>query len=660
MYIEKFKNINEYVAVGAYEQPDRSLFYRKALALRRFYENCSLYPYNGKPLYPSSVHSDDLRIYPSYLNGIESAGFKFSDDEKDLLEKFNEDFGKFHSSVQFPHVVTGNMWTHSLPNYERILQEGFNGYEQRVKAMKDDELREGLLHLIAGIRAYVNRCVDYLKSVNADEKLINALQKVPFNPAETVYEAFVCWNLVLYLDGCDDLGCIASGIEPYYHGENIVPYLENLYDNLNENNGYTMALHCENTEITLQCLEASKGKRRPMIELFVDENTPEAIWEKAFEVVKTNNGQPAFYNPQLLLGGLQKRFPQITDEEIKKFCGGGCTESMISGCSNVGSVDAGINLLYIFEQCLYRDLEKATSFKQFYEQFVNEVFSVEKTVTQQIYQSQKDRAKFNPLPMRTLLIDDCIEREVDFNAGGARYKWSIVSFAGMINVIDGLLVVRDLVFNNATISPTDLLEKLKNNDKAFLSMAKKHPVCFGVDNEEVNALCYDFTSRIYAKLQEFKPYLGGEFLPSSIQFNCQVEHGAYIGATPDGRDKGAPLCDSLGAIFGKDVKGPTALLKSVTSLDLKNALGVPVFNFNVSQNFDESTLKALILGYMQLGGIQMQITCADAETLQKAYENPEDYRNLVVRVGGYSDYFCNLSDELKKMIIQRTIQKQLS
>ncbi|MBO5899058.1 MAG: formate C-acetyltransferase/glycerol dehydratase family glycyl radical enzyme, partial [Clostridia bacterium] len=110
------------------------------------------------------------------------------------------------------------------------------------------------------------------------------------------------------------------------------------------------------------------------------------------------------------------------------------------------------------------------------------------------------------------------------------------------------------------------------------------------------------------------------------------------------------------AIFGKDTKGPTALLNSVTALDLRRALGVPVLNFNVTANMSDGVLKALILGYMSRGGIQLQITYASREELLDAYEHPERHGNLIVRVGGYSEYFNRLSDELKRMIIGRTIQ----
>ena len=148
---------------------------------------------------------------------------------------------------------------------------------------------------------------------------------------------------------------------------------------------------------------------------------------------------------------------------------------------------------------------------------------------------------------------------------------------------------------------------------------------------------------------------GEGFLSASIQFMGQVGAGKRVGATPDGRAAKSPLCDSLAAIFGKDSRGPTALLNSVTALALDKALGTPVLNFNIAPRFPDSVLRALILGYVSNGGIQMQITCSTREDLQDALIHPELYNNLIVRVGGYSEYFNNLTDELKQMVIDRSV-----
>lgn len=656
MISDEFRSIGEYCAAGMYEEPQRSRFYRKALGLRRFYENCKPADYNGEYLYPSGTITKKMNIYPSYME-IGIAYDEVCKKNKDLADLYISEFGKGYSSVPREHSVAGNMYTHSMPNYERILKEGLLSYTERIEKIEDTDIREGLLHLIEGIKNYLKRCVDYLEAIGADEKLVSALKKVPLYPAENIYEAIVSWNFILYLDNCDNLGCVASGLYPYYKGEDITPELENLYDNLDANTGWSMVLGTDYNPLTIQCLEASKGKRRPMIELFVNDNTPDEIWDKAFEVIRTNNGQPAFYNEKVLLKGLQSRFPAIRDEDLKKFCGGGCTESMLAGLSNVGSLDAGINLLLILENAIYAKLEDTKTFEEFYQYYISEVQSVVETVTAEISNSQRRRAEINPLPMRTLLVDDCIDQGKDYNNGGARYKWSIVNFAGMINVIDSMLVIRDFIFSEKLFDVPEFIGLLKANDKDFLKLAKNHKVSFGNDNTDANLFANRISTDIFSMLDAPKPYMGEGFLPASIQFKSQVSAGEKIGATPDGREKGAPLCDSLGAIFAKDTDGPTALLKSVTNLDLKRALGIPVLNFNISPDFKNPVLKALILGYMHLGGIQMQITCTSLETLMEAYENPDMHKNLVVRVGGYSEYFSNLTDELKKMVINRSIQK---
>ena len=522
---EKFLAMGEYLAAGLYEEPERSLFYRKSLGLRRFLENDPLLEYHNELLYPSGPMKSDLLVKKYYYRGmaVDYAGLSAKDEK--LAEKLRDDFFRYTPSVPPEHCVAGMMYIHSMPNYERILEEGLNGYAGRIEQIEDADMREGLLHVIAGIRAYSDRCVTYLESMGAEEKLIAALRKVPFEPAETLYEAIVCWNFVLYLDDCDNLGCLAAGLMPYYQGENVVALLRNLYQNLDVNNGYSMALGIDYSPLTLQCLEAAKGMRRPMIELFVHKDTPEEVWKAAFELVKTGGGQPAFYNYDVIINGLKERFPQIRQEDLKKFCGGGCTESMLAGLSNVGSLDAGINLALILEQVISEKLEKAESFEAFYRIFMEETKAVVDKVTAEISNSQKQRAKYDPLPMRTLLIDDCIEKGLDYNNGGARYMWSIINFAGMINVIDSMLVIRDLIFREKRFGASEVVRLLKENNAEFLKMAGEHSVCFGNDNPEADELAQRISSEVFALLDEPKPYLGYGFLPASIQFMTAATAG---------------------------------------------------------------------------------------------------------------------------------------
>ena len=481
---ERFLALGEYGAAGLYEECNRGLFYRKSLGLRRYFEHCEPPLYNGNLLYPSGVVTPKMTIRPHFHYGLYPCSQKFNKSEPKLVQKLTEEFCVFCSTIPPEHTVAGNMWIHSMPNYERILSEGLLSYIPRIEKIADADMREGLLHLVAGIRSYVERCVEYLKSVSADEKLIAALSQVPLYPARDIHEAIVGWNFIMYLDNCDNLGALGRGLLPYYNGENIIPLLENLYDNIDKNDGYSMSLDVNDVSLTVQCLKAAHGKRRPMIELFVDEDTSEEIWQAAFETVFSGGGQPAFYNKKVLFSGLKKRFSNIRDADFKRFCGGGCTESMLAGLSAVGSVDAGINLLLILEQMMRSHLSSAKSFEEFYEDYLEEVKAVVENVKREISNSRRLRSRLNPAPMRTLLIDDCIDNEKEYHSGGARYNWSIINFAGMINVIDSLLSIKGLVFEEKKYTPEELLSLLAANDDGFLTEVIERGETYGKDNED--------------------------------------------------------------------------------------------------------------------------------------------------------------------------------
>ncbi len=657
---ERLNNIGEYYAAGLFENTDRSLFYRKALALRRYYENVTPPAHTGDYLYPPKAPDENFCVTVHFFEGTAVRDRKRLEesDPEAAKEFFESDFFKYHPAMYLPwqHTVGGCMYIHSMPAYDRIMREGLDSYLVRVKNMKDEDMRDGLLHVLCGIRTYHAKCLDYLRKTNARPELIAALEKVPFAPCETIYEALVCRNFVFMLD-IDNIGTVATDLYPYYKGEDMTEVIKELYGNIDNNEVWSMSLGPDHNPVTLQCLEGLKGARRPMTELIIKEgNCSDDVWTAALEAMRTSSGNPAFYNYRLI-EKLGERFPEIRKEDLNKFCGGGCTESMLQGLCNVGSLDAGVNLLYIFEGTMKDYLEKASDFEDFYAKYIEDVRKVVDDITEKISLSRETRAKYQPHPMRTLLTDDCIEKERDFNNGGPRYSWSIITFAAVVNVIDSLIILRDLVFdgNKKKYSPSELLALLAENDENFLTEAKNYPTVFGKDIPEVNELSARLTSEVYSMLDGKKPFRGLGYLPAHILFNAAPWAGSYVGATPDGRKSGAPIAESLGAAMGKDTEGPTALLNSVTSMTLCKALGTPVLNFTVDPKFENGVIRTLIETYFEHGGMQMQVTCVSRKTLEDAYAHPEQYKNLVIRIAGYSEYFCRLSDELKRLVIERTI-----
>lgn len=651
-------SVDEPFAAGLLENSEKSEFYRMCLGFRRYFEHIELPKWQGEALYPVGRRKSlSLAVRP------DKSAVCIIDKERlsqkipaavTALDKL--EFTKFRSMVPPLHAVGGNLYTHSMPNYKRIIKEGLNSYCVRINNLPQDDFHDGLLELIAGIRAYHARVIEYLITQKADSALIAALQKVPFSPAETLYEAVVAWNFIFYLDDCDNIGRLDAGLSPYHKGEDIVPLLRALFQNIDENDGWTGAVGPLYTPITLQCLEAIKGFRRPSLELRILKDMPEEVWDAAVYSIKTGGGQPSLYNEEVLQAELHRRFPQIPQKDAQEFCGGGCTEFMLEGISNVGSIDAGINLAYVFKTYLEGSFSQKESFESFYKGFLDEAKKITDTVVSAVSFSRAERARLVPNPMRTLLVDDCIDKGLDFNAGGARYMWSIINFAGIINVIDSMCSIKELVYEKKAYSPETFLQLLNAEDEQFFRQLSQ-TVHFGTDCEEANEMAQRISHDICMLLEGKKDAYAMGYLPASIQFTTYADAGAKVGPTPDGRKDRAPLCDSLAAVLGHDSEGTTALIKSVTALELSKMLGMPVFNLNIHQNFSDATLKALFKAYIALGGVQMQVTVTTKEDIKKALENPEAHKNLIVRIGGFAEYFYRLSPALQEAVAERILHE---
>ena len=230
---------------------------------------------------------------------------------------------------------------------------------------------------------------------------------------------------------------------------------------------------------------------------------------------------------------------------------------------------------------------------------------------------------------------------------------SVINVAGLVNVIDSLLVIKTIVYDRKEYSAVEFINALDAQDARFLKRLRTCP-CFGNDDDRADMLASDFAQHVFADFEQRKPFLGGAFLPASIQFVTYADAGKSIPATPDGRASGEPLADSIGAVHGKDTKGPTALLNSAAKLYQKMALGTAVLNLRIQKQYIANSLRALIMGYFEQGGIQVQVSCISRDDMLDAMAHPEKHGNLIVRIGGYSEYFNLLSPEIKQTVLNRT------
>jgi len=693
--------LGEHFAAGYMEMPQASPLTRWSRAVRRRWEAQPVPSYQGQLLWPDglarSLEQNSI-VQPSYSftytyhDAILEARLRRADRATEAalgtLRKEMRALDERLDCIHTPHTVGGRGYTHSIPNYGRVLREGLAAHAQRVQSGLERAISEGdaegrafyeaMTDVIEGVRAWHQGLLRHLRGVSSlsrpGQALLAALEWVPWRPARTFYEALVAYNLVYYLDDCDNPGCLDQELEPYLQEDlaagridhqRAVALVRAFWRNVDDNDGWSAVVggtrpdgSAHYGEMSEVCLQAAQGMRRPNLQLHIRQEMPDAVWQAAFDTLESGTGLPALYHDAAFIEGLRAVGLEIADADIGLYSGGGCTETMIHGCSNVGSLDAGINLPLILSQTLQTHLATATDLESLVSAYEAAVEDAVAEMAEQVNDDQAAKAAWRPQPMRTLLIDDCLDRGVEFNAGGARYNGSVINVAGLANVIDSLAALQEVVYERGELSGAAILDQLCGDwpDEALRRRMAQCPR-FGNDEALADALAERVGRNVFAALAKHRPWRGGRFLPSCLMFVTYGDAGRQVMATPDGRRAGEPLADSAGPYQGRDTHGPTAMLRSVASLPQGMAPGTLCVNMRLARSFFAAEarpkLRDLILGYFALGGMQLQINVVDQAVLRDAMAYPERHRDLVVRVGGYSEYFCRLTPQLQRTILER-------
>jgi pyruvate-formate lyase len=696
--------MGEFFAAGYFEEPQASPVRRWGRAVRRRFENHELVPYAGELLFPcglprnaneNQILTPDFSFTWAYNDTlVEEQMARASDEAHETLtalrHAMREECNRRHK-WRTSHVVGGKGYTHSIPNYGRVVHEGLDEHARRVEeglaaacAARDTgqiNFYLGLQDVCAGIRAFHKRVLDAIEtwaSKNGDTPVSIGLRQVPFEPARTFHEAMLAYNFTFYLDDCDNPGRIDQELYPFLQRDlearritrdEALAVIAQFADNVCSVDGWSAAIGGTDTdgapaynELTVLCLEAAHGRHRPNYQLRVRDDMPDAIWDAALDALASGSGQPAFYNERLFMKGLRDRDLGVSESDLAWWNGGGCTETMVHGRSNVGSLEAGIHLPLVLESMMEKHLGGCKTFEELIGQFKAEIDDAVAEIVNDANLDQECKARVCPQPMRSLLVDDCIDRGVDFNAGGARYNWSVINVAGLANVADSLAAVRTVVFETSEIRPEALSEILRRNfedDEPFRQRLARCPR-FGNDDPAVDSLAADIAEHVFLAFRRHTPWRGGRFLPSCIMFEVYGPEGGRLGATPDGRLAGQPLADSIGPYQGRDTHGPTAMLRSVTRLPLEMALGTPVVNIRFGKELfigeeNRQRVRELLQAYFRMGGMQIQVSVVDQDVLRDAMAHPERHADLIVRIGGYSAYFNSLSPELKQAVLERSL-----
>ncbi len=395
----------------------------------------------------------------------------------------------------------------------------------------------------------------------------------------------------------------------------------------------------------------------PAVGLCWTPEMPEDIMDLACETLSHGRSHPAIFNDDLISRSLREY--GVSDAESHEYIHSTCVEITPVAASNNWVASPYTNLPQQLLDVMDREYPSLDALTEAVlgrlAERIREHFEEQNAL-------RVSRAKTCINPLLSCFVNDCLERGVDIERGGARYNWIMPSFVGMANLIDSLYAIGKEVFEAKRLTLTELKRILDSNfegEEALRLRLLNNIDKYGNDVDAVDAYAARITQFIVAECRKYTPvFSGGRLTPSVFCWVMHERFGRETGATPDGRPAGFPLGDGSGPCQGRERCGPTASILSSTKWSHKEMIGGVAVNMKFTKKiFTEDSaarMKALIRTYLERGGFEIQINVVDRDTLLEAQRDPERYEDLVVRIGGYSDYFVRLSRQMQQEVLLRT------
>ena len=430
-------------------------------------------------------------------------------------------------------------------------------------------------------------------------------------------------------------------------------------------------------DLTYLVLEVIDEMRllQPSSNLQLSRKNPDRFLKRGLEIVRKGWGQPSIFNADMVVEELLRQGKSLEDAR----CGG------ISGCVETGAfgkeayiLTGYFNLPKVLEITLNNGVDPRTGKKIGAEtgdprhfQTYDEVFAA---FRQQLHHFieikirgnnviERLYADYMPAPFLSLFVEDCIAKGMDYNDGGPRYNTTYIMGVAPGTCTDSLAAIKFHVFDRQTLTMDDLLRALRddfhNAEGLRLRLWNKTPK-YGNDNDYADDILKSVFAAFYDEINGRPNTKGGFYRVNYLSTTCHVYFGSVTGATPDGRKAWESHSDGISPAQGADRLGPTAVLQSAAKMDHARTGGTLLnqkFTPSLVQGPDGiDHLAHLVRAYFKLGGHHIQFNVVDAATLREAQQHPEQHGDLIVRVAGYSDYFCDLTKALQDEIIARTEQ----
>ena len=600
---------------------------------------------------------------------------------------------------------------HFAPDYRHILSLGIPGLineadrsllRHRNDPEKCETIKSMRLTLVGFSKMIENYAVAAEEALSIDgydksrlKGIIDTCRALingkPSSFKEALQLVWFCHNAFL-MEGryAMALGRIDQYLYPFYKediekgvitDDEVIELLENIFIKLQDDvvniciGGQNQQGECDVNSLSLCVLKAvgNCNVPGPNLSLRLTPNTPDEFLDECLKVIGTGLGYPAIMNDDINIAALKKY--GYDDEDVYNYCMVGCIENFITGMQPPWSddrFDTPRFFDFIFNNGI-SETSRTVGLDTGSLEYIKTMDDFMRTYEKQLaYGADEYFSKFNatnaslnqsfiPEPFLSCFCHDCIGRGLDINNGGAKYPsvhGAVVMGIGTVS--DSLAAIEKVIFIDKEATLSELRDALNSNFEGYEELHKKllSAPKYGNNDDFVDKYAVWFIDYLGSLFEKYHTYDGGRFYIAAAANVSSIYSGAQTNATPDGRKRGEPLSDAASPGYGRDTRGPTSTINSVSKPDYtKVACGTVVNQKYSPEMFSDgkrSKLLALIRTLFKKGGQEVQINATSREILKKAMDNPDDYRDLVVRVSGFSAFYVTLGREVQLDILNRT------
>ena len=610
-----------------------------------------------------------------------------------------------YSALESGHALWGGGWPgHSNPDFGRVVNLGTDGIREIINKYKSINIEDsdwfyrGCSYTLDAIDILGERFRALAEKLAAEcgdhddkkryEDAARAFSVVPKKPAYDFTSACLCFWMIFTFDGTDSPGRFDQYMLRAYEATDdrdaILDVLSRLWECFHDTRTWNLCISGSDENwndmtngLSYDILRIARERKyeTPNLTMRVHRNTPEKLWDEAAETLASGIGMPAIYNDEVVCPALEKIGIPPCDSHL--YCMNGCNQIDIMGKSHMGLEDGEVVLAKCLEYALWDgfndvtqrfesiptgDASTFTSYEQMERAFMRQLDYITYMACEAANMCQQTRGLYQPNPLRSCLIEGCLERGVDYRNGGPLYNHGQILAEAIADTGDSLWAIKKLVFTEKKYTMAQLLTALKANFEGYDELYHDFSHCekFGNDSEGVDRITSGIVNRFFKVLKRNHTYRGGVYTGGCSPDDRAADHGANIAALPNGKKKCEPLiADSIAAVPGCDTCGPTSHINSALRYDHKNCCSGFIFQMKFDKKVfctpkGKEAFKDLAKTYFAGGGQQYTATVVSPEDLLDAKVHPEKHKDLIVRVGGFSGYFVDLDEGLQDNVIARS------